>query len=119
MSEIIINTYSEDGICYPKISLNIRTIPCATTGVILDQYHLGESVIYDQVVITDKYTWISWTSGSGRRVYMTVKDQTTGERWRVCEDISGALVVLVVVLECLEYKRYLLILDTEEMILEH
>lgn len=90
MAEIIINKYSEDGICYPKISLNIRTIPCATTGVILDQYHLGESVIYDQVVITDKYTWISWLSTSGRRVYMAIKDRITGERFGDCYDIPNS-----------------------------
>lgn len=90
MAEIIINKYSEDGICYPKISLNIRTIPCATTGVILDQYNLGESVIYDQVVITDKYTWISWLSTSGRRVYMAIKDRITGERFGDCYDIPSS-----------------------------
>lgn len=90
MAEIIINKYSEDGICYPKISLNIRTIPCATTGVILDQYHLGESVIYDQVVITDKYTWISWLSTSGRRVYMAIKDRLTEERFGDCYDIPSS-----------------------------
>lgn len=89
MVEIIINKYSEDGICYPKLSLNIRTSPCATTGVILDQYHLGESVVYDQVVITDKYTWISWLSTSGRRVYMAIKDRLTGERFGDCTDIPS------------------------------
>lgn len=87
--ETIVSEYSESGICYPQITTSIRSIPCATTGIILDHYYLGESVIYDYVVITNKYVWISWTSGSGRRVYMTVKDQTTGERWGVCEDISG------------------------------
>lgn len=90
ISEIIINKYSEDGICYPKITLNIRTIPCATTGVILDQYYVGESVIYDQVVITDKYTWISWLSTSGRRVYMAIKDRLTGERFGDCYDIPSS-----------------------------
>ncbi|MDZ5038432.1 N-acetylmuramoyl-L-alanine amidase, partial [Clostridium perfringens] len=49
----------------------------------------GESVIYDYVVITNKYVWISWTGASGRRVYMTVKDQITGERWGICGDVSG------------------------------
>lgn len=89
MAEIIINKYSENGICYPKISLNIRTIPCAITGVVLDQYYVGESVIYDQVVITDKHVWISWLSTSGRRVYMAIKDQITGERWGDCDDVPS------------------------------
>ena len=90
MKEQIINKYSEDGICYPQMTINIRNKPCATTGTILDQYYLGESVIYDYVVITDKYVWISWTSsGSGRRVYMAVKDQTTGERFGICDDVPN------------------------------
>lgn len=88
MLEKIINKYAEDGICYPYMTLNIRSLPCATTGDILDQYYEGESVIYDYVVITDKYVWISWiSSGSSRRVYMAVKDQTTGERLGLCDDI--------------------------------
>ena len=89
MAEIIIKKYPEDGICYPKITINIRNIPCATTGIVLDQYYVGESVIYDNVVITDKYVWISWISGGGRRVYMAIKDQTTGERFGDCEDVPG------------------------------
>lgn len=88
MKEQIINKYSEDGICYPYMTLNIRSLPCATTGDILDQYYEGESVIYDYVVITDKYVWISWiSSGSSRRVYMAVKEQSTGERLALCTDI--------------------------------
>lgn len=89
MAEIIINKYPEDGICYPRITINIRNIPCATTGTVLDQYYVGESVIYDNVIITEKYVWISWISGSGRRVYMAIKDQTTGERFGDCEDVPG------------------------------
>ncbi|MEG0372149.1 MAG: N-acetylmuramoyl-L-alanine amidase, partial [Clostridium sp.] len=90
-SEVRVKEYSETGICYPNMTLNIRSMPCATTGEILDQYYDGESVIYDYVVITDKYVWISWTSGgSGRRVYMAVKDQSTGERFALCTDIPGS-----------------------------
>lgn len=92
MTETIINTYPEDGICYPRMSLNIRNIPCASTGTILDQYNLGESVIYDQVVITNSYVWISWLSVSGRRVYMAIKDQATGERLGDCDDIPNSSV---------------------------
>lgn len=88
--ETIISEYSESGICYPQETTNIRNIPCATNGLTLDYYYKGESVIYDYVVITNKYVWISWNSVSGRRVYMTVKDQTTGERWGICKDISSS-----------------------------
>ena len=89
-TETIVNEYSESGICYPGITINIRDLPCASTGTLLYKYYVGESVIYDYVVIADKYVWISWNSARGRRVYMTVKDQTTWERWRVCKDISGS-----------------------------
>lgn len=88
-TETIIKQYPEDGICYPQITINIRNKPCATTGVVLDQYYKGESVIYDHVYITNKYVWISWISGGGRRVYMAVKDQVSGERYGNCEDIPG------------------------------
>ena len=63
------------------MTLNIRNIPCATNGIILDQYYEGESVIYDYVIITNKYVWISWISSGGRRVYMAIKDQITEERF--------------------------------------
>ena len=88
-SEIISNEYAEDGICYPNRTINIRNIPCATTGIILDQYYEGENVIYDYVIITDRYVWISWISSGGRRVYMAIKDQSTGERFATCTDIPG------------------------------
>lgn len=63
------------------MAINIRNIQCSTTGEVLAKYYLGESVIYDYVVITNKYVWISWLGASGNRIYMTVKDQVTGERW--------------------------------------
>lgn len=88
-SEIISNEYAEDGICYPNRTINIRNIPCSTTGIILDQYYEGENVIYDYVIITDRYVWISWISSGGRRVYMAIKDQSTGERFATCTDIPG------------------------------
>lgn len=89
MAETIINQYPEDGICYPRITINIRNKPCATTGTILDQYYNGESVIYDYVYITNKYVWISWISGGDIRVYMAVRDTVTGERFGDCADIPA------------------------------
>ena len=88
-AEVINNEYAEDGICYPNRTINIRSIPCATTGIILDQYYEGESVIYDYVIITDQYVWISWISAGGKRVYMAIKEQTTGERYATCTDVPG------------------------------
>jgi len=88
-AEVISNEYAEDGICYPNRTINIRNIPCATTGTVLDQYYEGESVIYDYVIITDQYVWISWISAGGKRVYMAVKEQTTGERYALITDVPG------------------------------
>ncbi|MEG0296606.1 MAG: SH3 domain-containing protein [Clostridium sp.] len=90
MAETIIKQYAESGVCYPRTSINVRTAPCATTGTVLAQYHKGESVNYDQVVITDKYVWISYVSYSGARRFMAVKDQITGERFADCGDNSGS-----------------------------
>lgn len=87
--ETIVSEYSESGICHPQMTISIRNIPCATNGVVLDYYYVGESVIYDYVVITNKYVWISWNSTSGKRLYMKVKNQINGERWGICGDISG------------------------------
>ena len=81
-SEYEINRYTESGICYPSTTINIRTEPNSQkSSNIVGQYFYGESVIYDLVVITNKYVYISWIGGSGARRYMTVKDVQTGERW--------------------------------------
>lgn len=89
-TESIQSKYEEDGIAYPNTTLNIRTQPNATTGTVLDQYTNGESVIYDYVIITNKYVWISWIGGSGNRVYMAIKDISTGERFAECKDVPGS-----------------------------
>ena len=87
--EIITNQYSESGIAYPNVTLNIRNKPCASTGSVLDKYNTGESVIYDTVVVTNKYVWISWLpSSGGYRVYMAVRDIITGERFAECKDLT-------------------------------
>ena len=90
IGETIQSKYNEDGIAYPKFTLNVRNKPCATTGTALAQYDNGENVIYDTVVVTNKYVWISWIGGSGNRVYMAVRDVITGERFAECKDVPGS-----------------------------
>ena len=42
-------------------------------------YKNGESVIYDKVIETNKYVWISWISAStGVRRYMPVREIING-----------------------------------------
>lgn len=78
-----VKRYAESGTCYPKMTLNIRTVPNAQdSSNIVGQYFNGESVIYDLVVQTNKYVYISWTSASsGARRYMAVRDLITGEKF--------------------------------------
>lgn len=46
---------------------------------IIDKYYRGEYVIYDYVVETNKYVWISWISAStGVRRYMPVREINNG-----------------------------------------
>lgn len=59
-----------------------RNKPCVNHGVKQGSYLKGESVIYDRVIQTNKYTWISWIGAStGTRRYMPVRDKSTGEVW--------------------------------------
>lgn len=62
-------------------SIYFRNKPCVSHGVIQGTYTKGESVIYDRVVQTNKYTWISWIGASGARRYMPVREKSTGEVW--------------------------------------
>lgn len=81
-----IKRYKEHGTCIiiTPSGLNIRTSP-STNSSIVGTYNNGESVIYDLVVLTNKYVWISWiAASSGKRRYMAIKDRETGKRWGNC-----------------------------------
>lgn len=82
-----IKRYSEKGKCTVTTSTGIkfRDKPCTSTGKVIDLYYKGESVTYDLVVVTEKYTWISWVgASSGTRRYMPITDRSTGEKWANC-----------------------------------
>lgn len=73
--------YAETGTFYPNTTINFRNAPkVSNDNPVQGQYHNGESVNYDTVVIGERYNWISWISASsGVRRYMPIRDKVTGE----------------------------------------
>jgi N-acetylmuramoyl-L-alanine amidase len=73
--------YNEKGTFYPNTTINFRNAPKVNADTpIQGQYHSGENVNYDIVVIGERYNWISWISSStGVRRYMPIRDKVTGE----------------------------------------
>lgn len=73
--------YNEIGTFYPNTTINFRNAPKVSSDTpIQGQYHSGEYVNYDIVVIGERYNWISWISSStGVRRYMPIRDKVTGE----------------------------------------
>lgn len=85
--EYLVDHYSENGICTVTASaLKYRHFPYVGTGndnPALGQYPKGTEKIYNKVVVTNKYCWIGWDS-AGSKIYMPVKDYSSGERWGNC-----------------------------------
>ena len=80
-----IKRYAESGKFTTLVdSIYFRDKPCTCHGVIQGSYYKNESVIYDLVVITEKYVWISWIGSGGARRYMPITDRKTNEKWGVC-----------------------------------
>lgn len=79
--EYIIKEYEEHGTFFPNIQIFFRDEPkIIESNTIRGSYLVGESVIYDTVVITNKYVYISWISvTSGWRRYMPVREVINGE----------------------------------------
>lgn len=76
-----VSRYAETGTFYPSYTINFRNEPNLSSPI-QGQYHNGESVKYDLVVLGKKYNWISWISAStGQRRYMPIRDKATGEKW--------------------------------------
>ena len=73
--------YSENGTFYPNTKIYFRNAPSTdSSNPIQGSYSNGESVRYDIVVIGERYTWISWISGStGKRRYMPIRDRKSGK----------------------------------------
>lgn len=77
-----VRRYGETGVFYPNCTINFRNAPYVdSSNPVQGQYYKGESVIYDTVVIGNRYNWISWIGASGYRRYMPIKDKQTGESW--------------------------------------
>lgn len=77
-----VRRYAEKGVFYPNTTINFRNAPVvSSSNPVIDTYTVGESVIYDTVVIGNRYNWISWIGASGYRRYMPIKDKQTGESW--------------------------------------
>ncbi len=72
--------YAETGRFYPNCTINFRNAPRVHEDTpIQGKYYVGESVLYDTVVIGERYNWISWISGSGVRRYMPIRDKQSNE----------------------------------------
>lgn len=78
--EYIISEKSENGIFYPSETIWFRNQPNTDNwSDVVDTYTAGEYVVYDKVVTTNKYVWISWVSASnGIRRYMPVREYNNG-----------------------------------------
>lgn len=63
------------------VGIKFRNKPCVVHGVVQDMYYFKESVVYDRVIQTPKYTWISWIGAGNARRYMPVRDKSNGEVW--------------------------------------
>lgn len=76
-----VRRYTEIGTFYPNTTINFRNAPSTDiNNPVQGQYHNGESVNYDTVIIGERYNWISWVSvSSGIRRYMPIRDKVTGE----------------------------------------
>lgn len=84
--EKIIKEYNEIGKFYPNTLIYFRNKPLIdNSNPIIGTYEQGENVVYDKVVITNKYVYISWTSASsGIRRYMPIREyhlNNYGQMW--------------------------------------
>ncbi|MDU3524246.1 N-acetylmuramoyl-L-alanine amidase [Clostridium sp.] len=84
-SEYEIKRYSESGKCTICVSEGVYFYNKPFISEVTGSYEYSESVYYDQVVISNKYVYISWISDStGVRRYMPVFDKVKNERWGIC-----------------------------------
>lgn len=79
--EIIKTEYVESGTFYPNDTIYFRNYPkVSIDNPTKGTYLKGESVIYDKVVITNHYVYISWISKvSGERRYMPIRENINGK----------------------------------------
>ena len=80
-NEKIVKDYYESGSFYPSTKIFFRNKPTVTDdNAIVGNYIKGEVVIYDKVVVTSKYVYISWISKFlGTRRYMPIREYINGK----------------------------------------
>ena len=73
--EIEVKRYKEKGTFYPNDKIYFRNYPkISIDNTIQGYYTKGEKVIYDLVVITNYYVYISWTNKDYIRRYMPIRE---------------------------------------------
>jgi len=78
--ETIIKEYREKGYFYPNTLIYFRNKAyVGEDNPIQGNYNVGEYVIYDYVIITNNYVWISWISRTGIRRYMPIREYKNGK----------------------------------------
>ena len=78
--ETIEKEYRENGYFYPNTLIYFRNKPyVGNDNPIQGNYNIGEYVIYDYVIITNNYVWISWISRTGIRRYMPIRQYKNGK----------------------------------------
>lgn len=78
--EVIVKEKQETGIFYPNDKIYFRNYPLVhSSNPIIDSYSPSEKVIYDKVVVTNKYVYISWLSATSKqRRYMPIREVKNG-----------------------------------------
>lgn len=79
--EYIVKEKEETGTFFPNDKIYFRNYPkVSDENPIMGSYILGEKVFYDNVVITNRYVYISWISvNTGQRRYMPVREVIDGK----------------------------------------
>ncbi|MBK0348284.1 LysM peptidoglycan-binding domain-containing protein [Aerococcaceae bacterium zg-ZJ1578] len=72
-------SYAESGQFTASRSLSIRNEPSESSPTVVT-LNAGEKVIYDKVIITNKYVYISYVSFSGVRRYVPIRTYNNGQK---------------------------------------
>lgn len=77
--EYEISRKSEKGTFTANDTIYFRNKPyVGNDNPIIDAYHNRESVVYDTVITTNEYVWISWISRTNVRRYMPIRTYDNG-----------------------------------------
>lgn len=88
--ENVIKEYEENGTFYPSTKIFFRNKPnVLDDNLITGEYIKGEYVVYDKVVITNKYVWISWISKTHSvRRYLPIRQNNNGVYGQIWGEIK-------------------------------